>query len=422
MRARDLRQVPALGRVALHLPRLLRHPLTAAEAERIVGEALPLREIRLLTMLREQIYAQRASPYRALLDHAGIAYGDAEALVRREGVEGALTALAEGGVYLTIDEFKGRRPVRRGSLEVTVTPEAFNPPSQGGGLPVHSGATRSGGTPTRFGLDTVPVQVAHRRLMVAGLGHTNGPVAVWLPILPSNGLLFVIGYAKMGRVPTRWFSQAPVAVNRANRTFALLTRAMLELGRLGGTKLPKPEYVPLGAAGQIAAWAAAQVAGGGRCQLLTYVSSAVRVCAAATAAGVRLDGVLFEVVGEALTASRAAAIRVTGADVASMYGLTEAGVLAYACGEPTMPDDMHLILDRAALIAHPVAAGNREIPGLLVTVLGPKASKVLLNFETGDTGHLTERICSCPHGGLGYTTHLSGVDELQKGDRGRHDV
>ena len=38
--------------------------------------------------------------------------------------------------------------------------------------------------------------------------------------LGADGSVYVIGYAKMGRVPTRWFSQAPVAVNRANREIA----------------------------------------------------------------------------------------------------------------------------------------------------------------------------------------------------------
>jgi len=61
------------------------------------------------------------SPYARLLHHAGVAPSDLRALVQREGVEGALTQLAASGVHLSLDEFKGRTAIRRGSLEVAVT-------------------------------------------------------------------------------------------------------------------------------------------------------------------------------------------------------------------------------------------------------------------------------------------------------------
>jgi hypothetical protein len=66
--------------------------------------------------MRQAIYQRPENPYRTLLDHAGFEYGDIEKLVSKKDVEGTLHALFEQGVYLTVDEFKGRRPLIRGSL------------------------------------------------------------------------------------------------------------------------------------------------------------------------------------------------------------------------------------------------------------------------------------------------------------------
>ena len=54
---------------------------------------------------------------------------DFERLVGREGLEGALEALHRSGVYLTIDELKGRRDASRGSARVTVDPAQLRNPS-----------------------------------------------------------------------------------------------------------------------------------------------------------------------------------------------------------------------------------------------------------------------------------------------------
>jgi hypothetical protein len=43
--------------------------------------------------------------------------------VKQEGVEGALRILYRHGVYLTVDEFKGRRPATRGNATVAVNPD-----------------------------------------------------------------------------------------------------------------------------------------------------------------------------------------------------------------------------------------------------------------------------------------------------------
>ena len=110
--------------VGLHflwrLQAFLRTPLSLAQARAILQHRLARREADFLTLFRQSIYPNRASPYRALLKLAGCEYGDVERLVQREGVEGGLRALLRQGVYLTVDEFKGRTPLVRGSATIAV--------------------------------------------------------------------------------------------------------------------------------------------------------------------------------------------------------------------------------------------------------------------------------------------------------------
>ena len=91
----------------------LRNPLTLVEARAILRQRLETREADFLALARGAVFADRSSPYQALLQWAGCEYGDLERLVRRDGVEATLQALLRQGVYLTVDEFKGRRPVVR---------------------------------------------------------------------------------------------------------------------------------------------------------------------------------------------------------------------------------------------------------------------------------------------------------------------
>src|SRR5215211_6306166 len=91
------------------LPPFLRNPITAEQARAILARRLERRESDFLELIRRTVFSQADSPYRHLLALAGCEFGDIEALVRRDGVEGALRALLRSGVYLTIDEFKGRR-------------------------------------------------------------------------------------------------------------------------------------------------------------------------------------------------------------------------------------------------------------------------------------------------------------------------
>src|SRR5947208_15981190 len=110
------------ARLLWGIPPLLRHQISPQEARATVARRLARREADFLALARRTIYANPGSPYRRLLEVAGCEAGDLERLARQEGLEGALRALFRQGVYLTVDEFKGRRPAVRGSVTVEAGP------------------------------------------------------------------------------------------------------------------------------------------------------------------------------------------------------------------------------------------------------------------------------------------------------------
>src|SRR6185295_18127651 len=105
-------------RFALSLPRFLRQPVDAEAARAALPRRFQARAAVFLELLHRAVYQGPSNPYRQLLALAGCAWGDLVQLVEREGIEGALAELVRCGVYLTVDEYKGRRALRRGTATV----------------------------------------------------------------------------------------------------------------------------------------------------------------------------------------------------------------------------------------------------------------------------------------------------------------
>src|SRR3954462_10428035 len=105
----------ALGaRLLRDMPAFLRRPLTVEAARSELRARRESGSADFLAMVALGIFAQPANPYRRLLEHIGCQQGDLERLVTAEGLVGALQTLFRQGVYLSVDEFKGRLPVVRG--------------------------------------------------------------------------------------------------------------------------------------------------------------------------------------------------------------------------------------------------------------------------------------------------------------------
>jgi hypothetical protein len=133
-------------RLLRDLPGYLRHPLSVEEARTVLRRRLERREADFLALLRRIFRSGPADPYRQLLALAACEEEDLAALTRKEGIEQTLRTLYRHGVYLTADEFKGRRPVVRGGRTVAMEPGRIRNPGTTAHVPILSSGSRGGRT------------------------------------------------------------------------------------------------------------------------------------------------------------------------------------------------------------------------------------------------------------------------------------
>jgi hypothetical protein len=407
-----------LVQLGLGLPRFLREPVTAESATEEIRRRLDARPLRFLDVARRLIYGQAASPYQALLRWAGCDYADLEAAVRRDGIEPTLRRLREAGVYVRLAEFKGRKPIERPGLCLAPTAADFDNPQVGGRLV--AGATsgsRDASGRISYDWELMREHGATEFLLNQVHGVERGPMALWLPTPPSiAGIHNLLLATKARRPPTRWFSQVGVSPDPLLSRTRLGLELVLAGCRALGHRVPRPEPSGPDGAARVAEFLAAALLAHGRCLLRTYASSAVRAARAAGARGLDLHGCVMLTGGEPLTERRQAAIERTGAVARSRYSATEAGLVAGACGEPRACDDMHLYMDRLAVLAASfrARAEEPEVDVLFFTSLSPHTGKILFNTDLGDFGTVAERPCGCAFGRMGMTVHLSNVRSYDK--------
>lgn len=402
-------------RFLLEIPGFLRHPITEDEARTILLQRIVHRESAFLTLARRAIYPYADRPYRRLLDMAGCEFGDLEELVRRDGLEGALGALYRKGVYLTIEEYKGRRAVVRGSTTFQMAPSQLQNPLVGGRLFVHTSGSTGTETP-------VPLDVASERdraigqcLALAarkGLGWTH---AVW-EVPGGSGLGELLAYAALGTPPARWFSQVDPATQGLHPRYAWSGRLLRWGSRVAGVPLPLPEHCSVDDPLPVAHWMREVLQGGHIPHLHTFASAGAKLAAAAMAAGVDIAGGQLTLAGEPTTPARLAAIAKSGARAVPKYGASEIPMIAQGCLAPIASDDLHICHDLHAVIQPgPVSAGGPLPPdALLLSSLRHSTKFVLLNWSPGDQGIVEERPCGCPVEAMGRHTHLHNVRSFEK--------
>jgi hypothetical protein len=413
-----LRDVSVGVRFLHRLPGFLRRPIDVDRARTIIRRRLEQREANFLSLLRQAVYRQPTSPYQQLLAVAGCEYGDVERLVRQEGVEGTLRELFRAGVYLTVDELKGRRPVRRGGVSIAVEQRGLQVRHARPFLHVRSGGSRGESAPAPIDVAYVRERTANTCLAIDARGGAGWAHAVW-GVPGSLFLVNLLEFAGFGARPVRWFSQLDPASLSLHPRYRWSTRVVCWASRLSGVALPRPQHVPVDDPGAIVSWMSDVLGRGGIPHLLTYASAGVRVALAAIAAGIDLGGAQFSLTGEPLTPARAAVIRRSGAHPAPWYGSMESSSIGHACVAPEAPDDVHLLDDRLALIMP-----GRESPGsvpegvpphaLFLSSLYPTSLFVLLNASLGDQGVVSRRRCGCAMERVGWGTHLHTIRSYEK--------
>ena len=398
------------------LRRFSRHHITLDDAKRIVRDRMDRRSESFLSMVERCIYAHPASPYLPLLRQAGCQPGDLRALVAQRGVEGALRQLRESGVYITFEEFKGRKPITRSGVELAVSARDFDNPAIPPVFMVESGGSSGLAINVGVNLEHVAARGPDELLTLAAHDLLGIPALRWTSILPTGSLRHILRASYIGRPPTRWFSPLGLRDSRYWLRYGLATYYVVLLARLNHIALPWPEYVRISEALKIARAAREQLDAHGRCLLHTNPSRAMRVVLAARDAGIDLTGLVFHGSEEALTEAKANLFEQAGLKFVSNYGSVESGRVGAACANPSEPGDVHLLHDAIALFTYPfeVPGLGTTVPSFHVTSLLPAASKVMLNVQLDDYGIVEERHCGCPLEGFGYTTHLRQIRSYSK--------
>ena len=404
------------GRLLRTLPGLLAQPIVPQAARAIVAARLADRDLRFLRLVKRGVYEYPQSPYRTLLALAGCEYGDLAGLVAREGVEGALGVLFQQGVYLTVEEFKGRRAVERWKRGIDIDPRGLRNPDSMAHIVTRSGGSRGPGSP-------VPIDVR-----------------CWWDRAVDTALFLVRGAARGGAMrsgecpgarpsPTCFVSASPATPPFGGSLRAdpaapgLHPRYRWGSARLArwaskgaGVPLPRPEHVPVENPLPIARWMAEVCRAGELPHLVTFPSSAVRIATAALDAGLDVAGGHFMVAGEPITSARLTAARRVGAELTPYYAASPCGHIAYGCQAPEGVDDLHLLHDLHALIQPSPLAAAGQLPAgsLLITELLPTTPMIVLNISLGDHASLTTRRCGCPLERVGWTTHLSSIQSHEK--------
>lgn len=411
-----LREAKLFGHLIARLRPFLKDRLDGERAAAICRDGLGAREANFLAVVARAVFAEPGGVYRRLVDHAGIGLADIIELTRKEGLEGALSSLFDAGVHVTHDEFKGRVPIRRGSLVFEATTHDFDNPLAAKDFASRSGGSRSSGGRLFVDLDLLAHDAAYVHLQLLTFDLIGRSTFVWCSTPPFfSGISEILRLAKLGITPQRWFAQSVAGFAGRSWRHALLTRSLLDGCRLAGVAVPGPEKTPLGAAQVVAEAIAAAKRSGERPVLRANASSAVRVCTAALDAGIDIAGTVLRVSAEPFTPGKAEIVRKAGCSAAPWYAATEMGIIGLPCGQPTAVDDVHFMADKLALIRRDKDLGGGHTVAVNVyTSLVPTTPKLLFNVMSDDYCVLETRSCGCPLGTLGYATHMHTIRSHEK--------
>ena len=411
-------QVTAYGRFAVGLRRFLRESITAELGREMLRERLRNRERNFLTLMKRAVYENETSPYLSLLRIAACEFGDLERMVASHGIESALSDLRDAGVYLTIDEFKCRETIVRGSTVTQCEPGDFNNPFLMKSITTSSSGTRSTGTSSTVNLERSLHSSLCHAVSFSAHGISGGPTLLWMPILPSAaGLGMLLQSSKMGVPPVKWYSPVAARAVRPSLVNRLATLYIVYAGRLFGTRMPAPAYVAGDQVYKVVDALLDVVHHEKKCVVFSTPSSAVRACQDVRSRGLDIPGVKFVTSGEPLTPAKLSEITSVGAGAVNLYAYAEGGIVGFGCADKAkVGDDIHVLTG-----AHAVISRQRQtdlqggtVNAYLFTSLLEKAPKILLNAENGDFGALETRECGCEWGALGFTQHLHAIHSFDK--------
>ncbi|MFP4014258.1 MAG: hypothetical protein ACLFVQ_09255 [Chitinispirillaceae bacterium] len=410
------------------LDKYLRNRLEPQEAisrsRALLKERIARRSENFLNIIQRGVFEYQKSPYLKLIEPKKIAFSDIKKWVESDGIESSLQRLQQEGIYITIDEFKGKTEVKRNGASFLCSENMFDNPFLSTAYEVRSGATRSAGTRVRIDFDYLVQRSLYDAFLLNMHESLTSPIANWFPLFPgAPGINSSLRFTYMGNPPKRWFSQVDKAQVKVNWEKTWGTNLIFWMSRLHGVRLAQPEYVNLNHAHKVAQWASTMLDYYPNCVIYTFATSAVRVCMAAQENGLNIRGARFLVTGETLTPQKRKEIESCGAVVIPVYGISEAGVIAAGCNKHTHctsrkdnSDHCHLYKDTTAIITHKYSVPHYDInvDSFLFSTLLYESPKLLLNVGMGDYGRVYTEPSDCEFGKMGFDTHISGIMSYEK--------
>ena len=409
--------VKMYARFARGLSDFLKNPLSLDEARAIVRRRMEERESNFLRVVERGVFGYPASPFLPLFKLAGCTTEDLRGAVRSKGLETTLRDLRRAGVYVTFEEFKGRTPIVRGGLTLSVKAHDFDNPFLSHYYSAETGGSTGAGTRINIDLDHLAADTPFNMLALDAHRVLDVPKAIWRGVLPDpSGLNYILRGARMGRVPEKWFTPIGRADYKPILKYRVATTAIVHAGSAFGVSIPRPEPVTFDEAATIAAWMVERIRIRGACLVFCLVSTALRVALAARDMGADLRGGVFEVGGEPPTEAKVRAITAAGARCYPTYHFGECGRVGMGCARPLDANDVHFFRDGLAVIEY-----NRQVPGFDVAVdafcftsLLPTTPKIMLNVELDDYGVIETRSCGCPLEAYGYSEHIREIRSFRK--------
>ena len=415
-------------RFAFGLGDFYRNRTSLQQARELVRQCIREREKNLLRIVKTAVFGSPKSPYLWLFRVAACEYGDVEKMTVQDGVDNALQVLRKSGIYVSFEEFKGRKPIRRGSQQLVVSSADFFNPFLANAYYSSSGGNTGAGSRIPHDLDHLRLQAAQQAITQDAHQVLGSPTAIWCGVLPDgSGINYVLRSGHIGYIPTKWFSESELwRLEPSMLKFRIATLLPLIAAHLAGLKMPFPVTLKLKDALVLARWAEDTIRTRGSCLINSSVSRAVRVCLEATQAGIDLRGATFRISGEPVSLAKAETITATGARFYSSFAQSEAGRIGEGCVAPSDPSDVHLLNGFVAMISHPrplpnftrdPSTGNPEallVDSFHLTTLLPQAPIIMLNTELDDCGTIERRSCGCPLEQLGMDVHLRGIYSIEK--------
>jgi hypothetical protein len=403
-------------RFASGLRRFLAEPLSPDACARLLRESIEQREQNFLALLRRTVFENLCSPYLPLLRAARIPFEDVERSVHREGLETTLARLRDEGVRVTLDQFKGRAPIPNGGRPRPVAAEDFDNPLLLRDFTLLTGGSTGRRKRLNVDLDLLVFEAASQHLFLHAHGLCQRPLGLWRPVPPgSSGIKHALRSAKTAAPVVRWFDLTGGAP--APWQSGLFLKTAIRMGRRHGQPplVPYPEPVPPMAPEPVLRWLASCMEAHNPALLSCPASAAVRLAQAAREQGISIEGAVFWVGGEPLTAGKADIIHAAQATTVNGWSLSEAGPIAIGCAAREHRDEVHLLHSKAALIpASPEAALPGEPTTVLLTGIHPALPKILLNVDIGDSVVLTERHCGCAVEAAGFPRHAHTIRAVNK--------